>query len=77
MKHCNGEHDLSDTYHLTPRAIGCGIKVDMSLSLGPRKKVDGTQTNRLWRSRQCLRFYINFPIPESPHVESFPVTVLS
>jgi hypothetical protein len=58
MKKCDGEHDLSDIYHLMPRAIGCGIRVDMSASLGPRKKIVGSPTSRLWRLRQCLRFIL-------------------
>ncbi len=56
MNHCDAGRDLSDTIHLTHRAIGCGIRVHISPSLGLRKKVVGTRKNRHWRSRQCARF---------------------
>jgi hypothetical protein len=55
MREFDGEHGLSGTCHLTTRSIGCGIKVDISLSLGPRKKIAGAQTNPLSRSRQYPR----------------------
>ena len=58
MKHCDAGRDLSDTIHLTPQSIGCGIKVHISLSVGRRKKLVGTRKNRHWRSRQCVRFLL-------------------
>ena len=42
-----GNDDVSDSTHHIPRAIGCGIKVHISLSLGPRRILVGTLKDRL------------------------------